>query len=257
MNNFFNFLKLIWDYSLMILGISLSFGLVLLFVFFLIFDGADESIPIGLTIFSIIIITIFFIYKDEKKYKEILERSDKDNGITLTDFITLVYTRYFNKKEKFNRFFPKLHITWKLFAESEGLDMNDYNTYNPDYSGGIISKIDDKPYLTQNLVNSKKEFDVIIKNNEFTTNIHILENLQFILTHLNENEIDIRNFFKNEENKKKVISSLHCKLFLNERILNSNNETEKKIYEILINSILLIEQQSVKNIYKEFGYTYK
>mgnify|MGYP001197812646 CR=1 FL=1 len=255
MNNLFNFLKLIWDFSIIIFGLLFGFGFVYIIILGFLLDSVDDSIIIGMTIFSTIVFVILMIYKDEKIYRKILEESDKDNGISLQDFLTLVYNRYFNKKEKFNRFFPKLHITWKLFAESEGLDMNDYNTYNPDFSGGLFSKIEDKPYLIQNI--TKEKFDVIIKNNAFTTYAHIFENLQFILSHLNENEIDIRNFFKNEENKKKVISSLHCKLFLNERILNSNNEIDINYYKLLIHSILLNEQEQIEMIYKEFGYTYK
>ena len=151
------------------------------------------------------------------------------------------------------RFLPKLHITWKLLAEAEGFDKNNYNTYHTDWDyGGLLRKIYNKPYLTQNKIKTKKELDAVLEKKEFTTPAHLINNLQFILTDLNEDENKIRIFFADEENRKKVISSLHCKLFLSEKILSTKDETEKKIYEITIGLINRDEFDAIERIYEEF-----
>ena len=255
MNNFLNFIKLIWDYVLMFIGVSFGFGWIFLIIFFLIFDGYDDFIPVSLTIVSIILVIAFITYQDEKKYKEILEKSKEYNGISLADFCLLVYSPYFNKKEKFKKFLPKLHVTYKLLAESEGLDIDSYKTYNPDSKNGLFQKIDSKPYLSQNKIKSKKDLDQIIQNKEYTTPSHLIRDLQFILNHLNEDEL--RLFFSDENNKKRVISSFHCKLFLNEKIISTSDENTKSFYKLLISNILMEEQDCIRSNYKDLGYTLK
>ena len=243
----------------MFLVLSLSGGWILLFIFYYFFEGSknEDTLAISSTIISIILFILFIHYKDEKHYKEILESSKKYNGVSLIDFVTLVYSGYFNKNERFKRFIPKLHIVYKLLVESEGFDMNDYSTYDPD--GKFFKKINEKPYFKCGENNDsdhveKEEFDRIIKSGSFTTNTHFVRDLHFILSYFNEDENKIKTFFSNENNKKMVLSSKHCKLFLHEKILSTKKETDKKWLEFLIKSIEMEEHFEIKKIYHELGY---
>lgn len=256
MDQFKGFLKLIWDTALIFFGIVVSIGWIVAAIFFALFEDYGNIVPSTLTILSLILIYVYVVYRDEQSYKKILERSKEHNGIPLSDFCKLVYSRYFNQKDYFVKFFPKLHITWKLLAEAEGLNKNNFNTYNPNNDSSIFKIIDNKPYLSQNKIKKKKDLDLIIKENQYTTPVHLMDNLHIILRGFNDDEVAIRKFLSDEENRKTIISSRDCRRFLAEKIVSIDNKLEIKIYQLLIDTIHNHEYICVKKMYKDFGYNY-